>query len=88
MRFLIVSTKHTAIRSESKWIKTNLFILKMKFQAFNNNIRSTWKLINSISGKPKKKLHDISINKNDTLIADDLLLANLLTITSPNLVLS
>ena len=34
-------------------------------------------LTNSIPGKSKKNSHDLSINQNDALVADDLQLANL-----------
>ena len=57
--------------------KHKVVYLKNKFQAYNNNIISIWKLTISILGKPKKNSHDLSINENDTLITDDQQLANL-----------
>ena len=51
------------------------------YQAYCNtlgkNLRSTWKLTNSIFGKTNKNSHDSSINQNDTHITDDLQLDNM-----------
>ena len=51
--------------------------MKNKFEAYSNNIRPTWKLTNSILGKSKMNPYDLSINHDDTLITDNLQLANL-----------
>ena len=57
--------------------KANVVYLKNKYQAYNNNIRSTRRLTNSILGKPRNNSRDSSINQNDTLITDDLQHANI-----------
>ena len=58
--------------------KAKVVYLKNKFQAYSNDIRSNWKLPHIILGKSKNNSHDILINQTNTLITDDLQLANLL----------
>ena len=60
-----------------KMDEAKVVYLRNKFQAFNNNKSSTWKLSNSFLGKPKNNSHDLSINHNDTLITVDLQLVNI-----------
>ena len=38
--------------------KAKVVYWKIKFQTYNNNIRSTWILTDSILGKPIKNSHD------------------------------